>query len=1156
MNKQIPSSIASKLEQIKLYMGMHSVTAFVGAGFSMNAEISNSVSMKTWTQLRDVFLDKLYPNNEEDKKKDSNDVVRLSSLVDAQFGHNELDNILEEALPDQLIRPGKLHRLLVQLPWKDILTTNYDTLIERAAEQVINGFKLVTNKETLLYQPSPRIIKLHGSIPNIRPYIMTQEDYRRYPIERPEMVNTAKQCFLESLVCLIGFSGEDPNFRAWIGWLKDVIGQQRICPTYLITYRKGFHDAEKTLMSKMGIDIINLAEMEGVVDYYSAYKFFLDYLKERPTEWNGRIRFDHLLEKDLNDEEFKNRIAEKIQTMKTIRETYPGWLLLPRAHESDFDDVNEDVAVWGRYYKHIDNDTARLQFLYEINWRLTISATPKTIDWFIEGITTFAEHLDAMSGEDKKLMPNLLLSLLEILRYNGDNDKFQQLCNKLSNDNQFFPTRYICCQQTLYWLVKYTNQKVRECLAKWIVDIGDYQNCLQKANILYYIGEKLEAYQLLAKCKETICKSLLQNKEDLYAKSCLKHILKTMSWCDNRSRRDDGEDVEPNDIAKFAIGETFDELTERLSGKAYEEKPVQGFIREHLFEIGNYTNSWNSGPSGFVPDYLYPVKWWMLKERLGLSMFQISQRFSKYCILKMYEYSWDMAWYMMMLSASRKVVEEVLGREQLSVLSEDKANEYFDTYITLFESTDSYGNNWASNKAWNILPVVLGRLCTKVSQDRVLRFVKTSLKWNPLYINKVLKYAYDCLNNMNLSVIWALILPEKDVATYSRNGYAFPDRYMLNFIITDAVLQRIVDGLKSNKREDVLQSIFFMEVIWNRDDLTDVSRNEIANAVRNMRNGENAIAEAIYTYSYIDVDDEERDAFQNKLDDNVRTFCETTYQFNHTSEPFSQWNSLLNHINILRIHLSEEQKKKVLFHCSDMIELNKASFGKNDSQDFFGGIRQFTQQIIINYQSLFLNVSFTDWTDEDITKLREQIDWLRSKEYGCLPMKIKVLMKNQLDIDNSIIGSIKSLLFSKKQEMQVEGINAFFVLKDNGRDVNGILNYIFENFTLADCAVYKELLILFVNLIIRNYEENDFIQHVNDFLNRIHQDCNNYGLDASALSDLQHYANYVSGTLSVKYQNAKFPVFTKPVFTKEESGFNDVVVGFDKGVEAAQRKNN
>lgn len=119
------------------------------------------------------FFGKPYPNNEEDRLKDGNDVVRLASLVDAEFGHNELDNILQDALPDGLISPGKLHRMLVKLPWKDILTTNYDTLIERAASQVVSDFKLVTNKDTLLYRPSPRIIKLHGSFPDIHPYIMT-----------------------------------------------------------------------------------------------------------------------------------------------------------------------------------------------------------------------------------------------------------------------------------------------------------------------------------------------------------------------------------------------------------------------------------------------------------------------------------------------------------------------------------------------------------------------------------------------------------------------------------------------------------------------------------------------------------------------------------------------------------------------------------------------------------------------------------------------------------------------------------------------------------------------------------------------------------------------------------------------------------------------
>ena len=626
-----------------------------------------------------------------------------------------------------------------------------------------------------------------------------------------------------------------------------------------------------------------------------------------------------------------------------------------------------------------------------------------------------------------------------------------------------------------------------------------------------------------------------------------------MKWCDRKVEYTDVDmDTDSDNIEKFAIGETLEELTEKISGKAYEEKPVHGFIREHLFEIGDYNNSWNFGSSGFVADYLYPCKWWMLKERLGMSMFLMNQNFTKYCILKMFDYSWDMAWNMMMVSANSKIVEAVFGREQLSQITEEKANELFDTYIALFEKADIQGRSWINNKVLNILPTVLGRLCTKVSQDKVLNFVKAALKWQPIFVNKILKCAYDCLDNEHLKVVWVLLLTEKNIEThYSRSGYTFPDRYMLDFVITKEMKERIIKGLSSTINEDILQSIIYLDVLWNRTQLTNDDKILFSKAVRNMRNGQNAISESIYTYSNVKVDDEERDAFQSKLDDDIRTFCEKSYQFTRTSETFSQWHSDLDKINVLRNYLSDEQKRFVLLHCCEMIEQNKASFEKDDRQDFFGGMRRFTQQIVKTYQSLFLNTAFDAWNVNEAEKIAKQIDWLRSKGYRCLPMKVKALMHQQLNIGGDIIGAIKSSLFSKKQEVQVEGINAFFVLKDNGGDVSEILSYIFENFRLADPAVYKDLLILFVNVIVRNYNENDFYQHVMDFLTSIREDCENYGLDVCALSDLQHYTNYVAGALSEKTQ-----IENNPVFSKEKSGFNDVFVGFDKGVESAQHKNN
>ena len=36
-------------------------------------------------------------------------------------------------------------------------------------------------------------------------------------------------------------------------------------------------------------------------------------------------------------------------------------------------------------------------------------------------------------------------------------------------------------------------------------------------------------------------------------------------------------------------------------------------------------------------------------------------------------------------------------------------------------------------------------------------------------------------------------------------------------------------------------------------------------------------------------------------------------------------------------------------------------------------------------------------------------DWLKAKEYRCLPMKVKMQMGNQQNLDNDIVGNIQSL---------------------------------------------------------------------------------------------------------------------------------------------------
>jgi hypothetical protein len=67
-------------------------------------------------------------------------------------------------------------------------------------------------------------VKLHGTIGDAGPLIFAEEDYRTYPAKYAAFVNFARQVFIENELCLVGFSGDDPNFLQWAGWVRDHLG--------------------------------------------------------------------------------------------------------------------------------------------------------------------------------------------------------------------------------------------------------------------------------------------------------------------------------------------------------------------------------------------------------------------------------------------------------------------------------------------------------------------------------------------------------------------------------------------------------------------------------------------------------------------------------------------------------------------------------------------------------------------------------------------------------------------------------------------------------------------------------------------------------------------------------------------------------------------
>lgn len=195
----------------------NALTFFVGAG------VSALSGAPTWKALIHAISDKLGRTRKDEYSSDEN--LQIPQMFYYSLGENkeEYYRFVKEQLYSASLLPNTIHREMLNLNPVSFITTNYDTLLEDAAVQYCQSFKVVSQDEDVPTIFGDRfILKLHGDFKHNN-FVLKEEDYLNYS-ENFKLIETlVKSIFSTNTVVFIGYSLNDYNIKLILNWTKTLL---------------------------------------------------------------------------------------------------------------------------------------------------------------------------------------------------------------------------------------------------------------------------------------------------------------------------------------------------------------------------------------------------------------------------------------------------------------------------------------------------------------------------------------------------------------------------------------------------------------------------------------------------------------------------------------------------------------------------------------------------------------------------------------------------------------------------------------------------------------------------------------------------------------------------------------------------------------------
>lgn len=575
------------INDIRKALGNGNAVVMIGAGFSLNAY--NGHHLKDWLSIGHELKKAIEGDDSVLKPVSAQEIMDLGEQYEALFGRTKLNDFLKKMLPDEIISPGSLHEKLLELPWNDVFTTNYDTLLERAADNLINAdhkYFPVYNAEDLPQSRvvnTKRIIKLHGSFPSNEPFIFTAEDYRTYPQKFAPFINTVKQALLENTMCLLGFSGSDPNFLEWIGWIRDILNEHTL-PIYLMLSKMPSLGEQRVLASRH-ITPVLYPIPDHLDDRNSSYAERINHFLEliNPHDFKSWPDIPDLKDKvdlqkaqqifsrinihdsksleniDIND--WHKAFSYEFRYLEKLRKNHPGWLITPNELrlKLKYDSIFQ-LKIFDKNFHHKGMSFLELPVfsknicnrIWYYSYHLWIkdlllesfdtSTLIELVKYFSHDLEMLRENkqhtiseeysfLDVAGNNLSEHITSIVKSLLAKTRRYGLFSQYKSLVRLIQNSDYYHIEIQdeISYQEILKDLYLGDHVQAKKTLDSWSIQQGQFLAQLRKSNLLLELNLVEEAEELLKNTIKGIRLLQRHQPENAYLISIEAYVFETIS---------------------------------------------------------------------------------------------------------------------------------------------------------------------------------------------------------------------------------------------------------------------------------------------------------------------------------------------------------------------------------------------------------------------------------------------------------------------------------------------------------------------------------------------------------------------------------------------------------------------------------------------------